>query len=75
MRCGSAPEIIDDGVTGIVVDGEADLIPALEAIRRLDRADCRAAAEGRFSLRRMVAEHLAFYMRCIEESPGHRESA
>jgi len=53
---GSAPEILDDGVTGVL-----PLAAALLAAPDLDRAACRAVAEHRFSTERMVAEHVRLY--------------
>lgn len=58
---GSAPEIVDDGVTGFVCRDEQDMVARLGDVRALDRARCRAAAEARFSTQRMVADHLALY--------------
>jgi glycosyltransferase involved in cell wall biosynthesis len=58
---GSVPEIVDDGVTGFVRASTHDLADALRKVNRLDRRDCRASVESRFSMQRMVADHLAFY--------------
>src|SRR5262249_50817666 len=38
---GSVPEIIDDGVTGFVVDNIEDAVLAVESVGRIDRAACR----------------------------------
>ena len=62
-------------LTGILVDSEADLVPALDAVRMLDRSACRAAVEGRFSVQRMVAEHVAFYEQVIADRRVREESA
>ncbi|RMH77088.1 MAG: glycosyltransferase family 4 protein [Actinomyces sp.] len=62
---GSAPELVDHGVTGYLsdsVDAMADDVARLDA---LDRAACRRAAEARFSTERMVREHLAVYEQVI----------
>ncbi len=58
---GAAPEVVDDGVTGVLCADEAAMVDALGRIGDLDRAKCRAAVEGYFSTSRMVAEHLEFY--------------
>src|SRR3954471_24475993 len=58
---GSAPEIVDDGVTGFLRSGGLPLAAALLDASRLDRAACRAAAESRFATERMVAEHVRLY--------------
>jgi len=58
---GAAPEIVTDGVTGFVAaDGEA-LVAALAEVAGLDRRACRRSVEERFSMERMVAEHVAVY--------------
>lgn len=61
FREGSAPELIDDGVTGLLCDDLDELVGKLEEVAKLDRAACRAAAEQRFSRQRMVADHLDLF--------------
>lgn len=53
---GAAPEIVDDGVTGYLRAGEEGLASALLRVGELDRAACRKAAVGRFSLEPMVED-------------------
>jgi glycosyltransferase involved in cell wall biosynthesis len=60
-RSGALPEIVDDGVTGFVVDGVDGLVRALERIDEIDRRRCRAEAERRFDAREMAARYLALY--------------
>jgi glycosyltransferase involved in cell wall biosynthesis len=62
---GSAPEIIDDGVTGFLRDDLAGLAEALPRAGELDRGTCRRTAETRFSTGRMVADHLDLYTELI----------
>jgi len=69
---GSAPEIIDDGVTGYLRDAPADLADALGRAAELDRAACRRAAATRFSTERMVAEHVDLYTRLLDGGRGTR---
>jgi glycosyltransferase involved in cell wall biosynthesis len=60
---GSVPEVIDDGVTGFVVD---TIDAAADAVRRaaaLDRRQCRAVFEERFAAARMARDYLAVYRR------------
>lgn len=64
-RRGSMAEIIDDGVTGFVVD---DLDAAVEAVHRavaLDRRAIRTVAGRRFGVDRMVDEYLRVYERVL----------
>ena len=58
---GSAPEIVDHGVTGFLRPCGPSLAAALLDASQLDRAACRAVAVRRFSTERMVAEHLRLY--------------
>jgi glycosyltransferase involved in cell wall biosynthesis len=48
-RRGSVPEVVEDGVTGIVVDDDRDLVEALERARSLDPSACRAHVERHFT--------------------------
>jgi glycosyltransferase involved in cell wall biosynthesis len=63
FREGAAPEIVEHGVTGFLSGTVEELAGQLGRIDELDRRACRAAVEGHFSSRRMVAEHLALYER------------
>jgi glycosyltransferase involved in cell wall biosynthesis len=62
FRAGSVPEVIDDGITGFVVDNEAEAVDAVRRAVSLDRRRVRSRFEQRFSSRRMAAE----YVRCYE---------
>jgi len=60
---GSVPEVIDDGVTGFIVEDETTAIAAVGCLDRLDRAAVRARFEMRFTARRMAEDYLATYRR------------
>jgi glycosyltransferase involved in cell wall biosynthesis len=62
---GSMPELIDDGVTGFLVDTPEQAIAAVARAGELDRAACRRAAEQRFSVDRMADEYIALYRRIL----------
>jgi glycosyltransferase involved in cell wall biosynthesis len=64
---GSAPEIVEDGVTGFLCDGTSELVQCLGKVHDLDRSACRADAETRFTTERMVANHVALFQRVVEE--------
>jgi len=66
---GAAPEIIDHGRTGYLCADEDDMIAAAAHIGDIDRQQCRAAAERRFSLARMAADYERLYQ-AILEHPG-----
>jgi glycosyltransferase involved in cell wall biosynthesis len=60
-RHGSVPEVIDEGVTGFVVDNEEEAVRALGRLGEIDRRQVRACFERRFTARRMAAEYVALY--------------
>ncbi|WP_225031003.1 glycosyltransferase family 4 protein [Paraburkholderia sp. XV] len=51
---GSVPEIIDDGVTGFIVNTIDEAVEAVGKIDTIDRSRCRAAFEKRFTVARMA---------------------
>src|SRR3546814_7814924 len=61
FRCGSVPEVIDDGVSGFVVDDVAGAIEAVRRIGTIDRDGVRAVFERRFTVGRMAREYVALY--------------
>ncbi|HET6794047.1 MAG TPA: glycosyltransferase family 4 protein [Acidimicrobiales bacterium] len=67
---GSAPELIQGGVNGYLCRDGADMAGAVARARGLDRARCRASVEARFSLERMVQDHVTLYRRVIRGSSG-----
>ncbi|MEV6595705.1 glycosyltransferase family 4 protein [Actinoplanes sp. NPDC051346] len=58
---GSMPEVVDEGLTGRLVDGVDQAVDAVAGIGRLDRAACRARARSRFGADRMVDDYLRIY--------------
>jgi glycosyltransferase involved in cell wall biosynthesis len=64
-RRGSVPEVIDDGVTGYIVDDEAQAVAALKRLHRLDRQRIREVFEERFTARRMALDYLEVYRQLI----------
>jgi len=63
FRRGSVAEIVEDGVTGFVVDTEAEAAEAVEAAAALDRRRVRQRFEERFTAERMARDYLAIYRR------------
>jgi glycosyltransferase involved in cell wall biosynthesis len=64
-RSGSVPEIVEHGVTGFIVEDEAQAIKAVKELGRLDRRKVRARFEERFSARRMAKEYESQYQKLI----------
>jgi glycosyltransferase involved in cell wall biosynthesis len=63
FRRGSVPEIIDDRVTGRIVDTVDEAIRAAPEVIRLDRRTVRRRFEERFSSRRMANDYVEVYRR------------
>lgn len=63
FRVGALPEIIEHGVTGMIVDTVPDMAAALRGIGAIDPAACRRAACARFSARRTTDAYLDLYGR------------
>jgi glycosyltransferase involved in cell wall biosynthesis len=74
FRRGSVPEVIDDGVTGYVVDSVDEAVKAIERIGDLSRSECRRVFEERFTSRRMAEEYVAVYRSLLSEAefPANR---
>jgi glycosyltransferase involved in cell wall biosynthesis len=58
---GSAPEIIDEGLTGFIVEDEISAVAAVGRLANIDRAAVRVQFEKRFTARRMALDYLAAY--------------
>jgi glycosyltransferase involved in cell wall biosynthesis len=61
FRHGSAPEVIEDGVTGFLVDSPEEMAQRIGQISRIDRKRCRERAQARWSSLRMAREYAALY--------------
>ena len=59
-RAGALPRIVEDGVTGFIVDG--DFADAIRHADEISPRACRTAAETRFDARRMTREYLDLYV-------------
>ena len=61
FRCGSVAEIVDPGVTGLIVDTMDEGIRLLPAVLALDRRAVRQRFEQRFSATRMAKDYVQVY--------------
>jgi glycosyltransferase involved in cell wall biosynthesis len=64
-RNGSVPEIVEDRMTGWIVDDESEAVKALRGIERFDRGACRRRFEQRFSAARMARDYVAVYRKLL----------
>ena len=63
---GSVPEVIEDGLTGFIVEDEVGAIAAVERLGQLDRARIRRRFEERFTARRMAADYVNVYSALVK---------
>ena len=71
FRCGSVPEIMEDGLTGYVVPDVEAAVKAVSLLDRLYRPSIRARFEERFSARAMAKDYLKIYRQLAEmENPA-----
>ena len=70
---GSVPEVIDDGVTGYVVDTVDEAICALGAVLALDRGRVRRRFEERFTASRMARDYVKVYEHLLGSSDARLE--
>ena len=67
--CGSAPEVIDDGVTGFLVKDIEGAVAAVRDIDRLDRREVRRRFDRRFSATAMARAYLDVYADRLAKLP------
>ncbi len=70
FRSGSVAEVIDDGVTGFIVNDEREAIEAVGRLGELDRGRVRARFEQRFSAARMAREYVRHYEALADKARG-----
>lgn len=65
FRKGSVSEIIDEGVTGVVVDSVEEAVCSIGRLLSLDRRKVRARFDERFTVRRMALDYVSTYKKLI----------
>ena len=75
FRCGSVPEVIDDGVSGYIVDSVELAVAAVGRLSQLDRSRVRATFESRFTVERMACDYLALYQQLVSANHHARQAA
>jgi glycosyltransferase involved in cell wall biosynthesis len=68
FRCGSVPEVVDEGITGAVVDNVDEAIATLPRVLALDRGEVRRRFEERFTASRMARDYLAVYRSLLKRA-------
>ncbi len=63
---GSVPEVIEEGLTGFIVDDIEAAVRAVDRLPTLSRDAVRRQFEARFTARRMAEDHVALYARMAQ---------
>jgi glycosyltransferase involved in cell wall biosynthesis len=66
FRCGSVPEIVEDGMTGFIVGSVDDAVHAVPQLLKLDRNKVRSRFEQRFSTHQMSREYVGIYQKLCQ---------
>jgi glycosyltransferase involved in cell wall biosynthesis len=64
-RNGSVPEVIEDGLTGFVVENVEEAAEAVRRVQWLSRTMCRKMFEHRFDAARMARDYVDVYRRLV----------
>jgi glycosyltransferase involved in cell wall biosynthesis len=69
-NCGAVPEVVDEGVSGFIVQSQAEAVAAVRRLPRIDRRQVRAAFERRFSAEIMASNYVDLYERRCRVAPA-----
>jgi glycosyltransferase involved in cell wall biosynthesis len=68
FRCGSVPEVIDEGVSGMIVESIEDAVAAIPKLLKMNRGVVRKCFEDRFSAARMARDYVNLYRKLADIS-------
>jgi glycosyltransferase involved in cell wall biosynthesis len=71
---GSVSEVIEQGVTGFIVQDIEEAVQAITQLHTLDRGEIRHRFEQRFSAPRMARDYVEIYQRLARSTPHLRRS-
>ncbi|MGF6367591.1 glycosyltransferase involved in cell wall biosynthesis [Paraburkholderia sp. RAU6.4a] len=75
FRRGAVPELIEDGVSGLIVDNVDEAVQAVARIDSIERGACRRAFERRFTAARMTDDYLTIYDALLAHDTSGRPRA
>jgi glycosyltransferase involved in cell wall biosynthesis len=73
-RSGALTEIVEDGVTGFLVNGVEEMADAMGRVHTISPERCRAIAARRFSKQRMIEQYFELYRAIFSEGSERHES-
>jgi glycosyltransferase involved in cell wall biosynthesis len=71
---GSVPEIVEEGLTGFIVNSIDAAVAAVEKLPQIDRQICRETFEKRYSSARMAKDYLKIYSDMVNEHVPVRDA-
>jgi glycosyltransferase involved in cell wall biosynthesis len=71
---GSVPEVVEDGVTGFIVEDEDEAVRKMGALLALDRAAVRRRFEQRFTAQRMAKDYIKVYKKLLASGDHHQRA-
>lgn len=74
-KSGALPEIVEDGVTGFLVDDVDGMARAIGKVDTISSAICHEVAERRFSKKRMIERYFELYRTILNEGPRRSVSS
>lgn len=74
LRGGSVPEVVIDGVTGIICDHPDQLVQAIQDVELIDSAKCRDHVATKFNAAELARGYEEAYLRAIESVTRTRPS-
>jgi len=70
-RSGALTEIVEDGVTGFLVESAEEMAEAIGKLHTIAPEACRDYAERHFSKERMVRKYFGLYEEMATQAGGH----
>lgn len=67
FNCGSVPEVLDQGITGYIVNDLEEAVSAVNKLHAFDRRACRMRFEERFTSEKMAANYIRLYERLTRQ--------
>jgi len=61
FKRGSVPEVVEENITGLIVNNEAEMITALNKVTAIDRTQCRERARARFNIDVIAKNYLELF--------------
>jgi glycosyltransferase involved in cell wall biosynthesis len=69
FNCGSVPEVMQEGLTGFIVEDMDQAVAAVAKIASIERTACRNVFEKRFTSARMAEQYADVYQSMITGTP------